>query len=115
MSPLTLKDESELKFALAPVSEDISLTGVAHGFCKQAREQYEKLSTMHKNMLKLYEDLGCYFAFDAHSVSIEDFFGDLANFRTLFLVSYWARSLPGTHEWARPAAPSQPGKKRHLG
>uniref|UniRef100_A0A8C1UVE8 Diaphanous-related formin 2 n=1 Tax=Cyprinus carpio TaxID=7962 RepID=A0A8C1UVE8_CYPCA len=50
-----------------------------------SREQYEKLSTMHKNMQKLYESLGSYFAFDPHTVSIEDFFGDLANFRSLFM------------------------------
>ncbi|KPP67112.1 hypothetical protein Z043_114326 [Scleropages formosus] len=56
-----------------------------HGFARQSREQYEKLSTMHKNMQKLYESLGSYLAFDAHSVSVEDFFGDLANFRNLFL------------------------------
>ncbi|XP_067373965.1 protein diaphanous homolog 2 isoform X3 [Channa argus] len=55
------------------------------GFCKHAREQYEKLSTMHKNMQKLYENIGSFFAFDPHSVSVEDFFGDLANFRILFL------------------------------
>lgn len=42
---------------------------------------------MHKNMQKLYESLGSYFAFDPHTVSIEDFFGDLANFRNLFMVS----------------------------
>lgn len=58
-----------------------------HGFCKHSREQYEKLSTMHKNMQKLYESIGSYFAFDPHSVSVEDFFGELANFRMLFLVS----------------------------
>ncbi|XP_073778229.1 protein diaphanous homolog 2 isoform X10 [Danio rerio] len=55
------------------------------GFSKHSREQYEKLSTMHKNMQKLYENLGSYFAFDPHTVSIEDFFGDLANFRNLFM------------------------------
>ncbi|KAK1803955.1 hypothetical protein P4O66_003892 [Electrophorus voltai] len=57
----------------------------SHGFSKYSREQYEKLSTMHKNMQKLYESLGSYFAFDPHTISIEDFFGDLANFRTLFM------------------------------
>ena len=59
----------------------------SHGFCKHAREQYEKLSTMHKNMQKLYESIGNYFAFDPHSVSLEDFFGELANFRVLYMVS----------------------------
>uniref|UniRef100_A0A8C8CJ69 Diaphanous-related formin 2 n=1 Tax=Oncorhynchus tshawytscha TaxID=74940 RepID=A0A8C8CJ69_ONCTS len=47
--------------------------------------QYEKLSTMHKNMQKLYESLGSYYAFDPHVLSVEDFFGDLASFRTLFV------------------------------
>uniref|UniRef100_A0A3B5RDF5 Diaphanous related formin 2 n=1 Tax=Xiphophorus maculatus TaxID=8083 RepID=A0A3B5RDF5_XIPMA len=55
------------------------------GFSKHSREQYEKLSTMHKNMQKLYESIGSYFAFDPHSVSVEDFFGELANFRFLFV------------------------------
>uniref|UniRef100_A0AAZ3Q5F3 Diaphanous-related formin 2 n=1 Tax=Oncorhynchus tshawytscha TaxID=74940 RepID=A0AAZ3Q5F3_ONCTS len=50
-----------------------------------SREQYEKLSTMHKNMQKLYESLGSYYAFDPHVLSVEDFFGDLASFRTLFV------------------------------
>ncbi|XP_060231346.1 protein diaphanous homolog 2 isoform X8 [Meriones unguiculatus] len=54
-------------------------------FTKNAREQYEKLSTMHNNMVKLYENLGEYFIFDPNTVTIEDFFGDLNNFRTLFL------------------------------
>ncbi|XP_055014820.1 protein diaphanous homolog 2 isoform X2 [Boleophthalmus pectinirostris] len=55
------------------------------GFSKHSREQYEKLSTMHKNMQKLYESIGSYFAFDPHAVTVEDFFGELANFRLLFL------------------------------
>ncbi|XP_012505484.1 PREDICTED: protein diaphanous homolog 2 [Propithecus coquereli] len=54
-------------------------------FTKSARDQYEKLLTMHNNMIKLYENLGEYFIFDSKTVSIEEFFGDLSNFRTLFL------------------------------
>lgn len=42
---------------------------------------------MHKQMVKLYENLGEYFIFDSKTVSIEEFFGDLNDFRTLFLVS----------------------------
>nr|XP_037845123.1 protein diaphanous homolog 2 [Chlorocebus sabaeus] len=57
----------------------------SYSFTKSAREQYEKLSTMHNNMMKLYENLGEYFIFDSKTVSIEEFFGDLNNFRTLFL------------------------------
>ncbi|NXF03273.1 DIAP1 protein, partial [Smithornis capensis] len=54
-------------------------------FLHSAREQYEKLSNMHNNMTKLYENLGEYFTFDPKAISIEEFFGDLSNFRTLFL------------------------------
>lgn len=59
----------------------------SYSFTKSARDQYEKLLTMHNNMVKLYENLGEYFIFDSKTVSIEEFFGDLSNFRTLFLVS----------------------------
>ncbi|XP_074864164.1 protein diaphanous homolog 2 isoform X4 [Carettochelys insculpta] len=54
-------------------------------FSKSAREQYEKLSNMHNNMTKLYENLGEYFIFDPKATTIEEFFGDLSNFRTMFL------------------------------
>ncbi|XP_038867944.1 protein diaphanous homolog 2-like isoform X1 [Salvelinus namaycush] len=40
---------------------------------------------MHKNMQKLYESLGSYYAFDPHVLTVEDFFGDLASFRILFV------------------------------
>ncbi|CDQ58476.1 unnamed protein product [Oncorhynchus mykiss] len=36
-------------------------------------------------MQKLYESLGSYYAFDPHVLSVEDFFGDLASFRSLFV------------------------------
>ncbi|XP_069841841.1 protein diaphanous homolog 2 isoform X2 [Dendropsophus ebraccatus] len=54
-------------------------------FAQSAREQYEKLSNMHNNMNKLYNNLGEYFTFDPKAVSVEEFFGDLSSFRSLFL------------------------------
>ncbi|XP_072481818.1 protein diaphanous homolog 2 isoform X3 [Notamacropus eugenii] len=54
-------------------------------FAKNARDQYEKLFTMHNNMTKLYDNLGEYFVFDTKTVAIDEFFGDLSSFRTLFL------------------------------
>lgn len=77
----------------------------SHGFCKHAREQYEKLSTMHKNMQKLYESIGTYFAFDPHSVSVEDFFGELANFRILFMVSIKFLFYVNVHEKLHVSCP----------
>ncbi|XP_063794429.1 protein diaphanous homolog 2 isoform X4 [Pseudophryne corroboree] len=54
-------------------------------FAKSAREQYEKLSNMCNNMSKLYDNLGEYFTFDPKALSVEEFFGDLSSFRSLFL------------------------------
>ncbi|XP_074061618.1 protein diaphanous homolog 2 isoform X2 [Macrotis lagotis] len=54
-------------------------------FAKSARDQYEKLFNMHNNMTKLYDNLGEYFIFDTKTVAIDEFFGDLSSFRTLFL------------------------------
>ncbi|KAM4664393.1 protein diaphanous homolog 2 [Discoglossus pictus] len=54
-------------------------------FAKSAREQYEKLSNMCNHMNKLYDNLGEYFTFDPKAVSVEEFFGDISGFRSLFL------------------------------
>uniref|UniRef100_A0AAY5KZ49 Diaphanous related formin 1 n=1 Tax=Esox lucius TaxID=8010 RepID=A0AAY5KZ49_ESOLU len=46
--------------------------------------QYEKLDMMHKNMEMQYTDLGDYFVFDPRKISVEEFFGDLNNFKNMF-------------------------------
>ncbi|XP_072446342.1 protein diaphanous homolog 1-like [Chiloscyllium punctatum] len=56
-------------------------------FVKVAREQFEKLSEMHKTMEEDFEDLGKYFVFDTKKISVEEFFGDLSNFKSMFLQS----------------------------
>ncbi|KAG7465366.1 hypothetical protein MATL_G00175690 [Megalops atlanticus] len=53
-------------------------------FVSMAREQYEKVDLMHKSMEKQYEELGKYFVFDPKKISVEEFFGDLNNFRNMF-------------------------------
>uniref|UniRef100_A0A8K9V5C4 FH2 domain-containing protein n=1 Tax=Oncorhynchus mykiss TaxID=8022 RepID=A0A8K9V5C4_ONCMY len=55
-----------------------------NSFVVSAREQYEKLDMMHKNMEKQYSDLGDYFVFDPRKISVEEFFGDLNNFKNMF-------------------------------
>lgn len=77
--------ENDIK--MFPKSEDAHDKFVEKmtSFAKSARDQYEKLSNMHNNMTKLYENLGEYFTFDPKATSIEEFFGDLSNFRTMFL------------------------------
>lgn len=61
---------------------------------------------MHKNMQKLFESIGSYFAFDPHSVSVEDFFGELANFRILFMVSIQFKVSAHEHQNLMFTAPS---------
>uniref|UniRef100_A0A8C5B529 Diaphanous related formin 2 n=1 Tax=Gadus morhua TaxID=8049 RepID=A0A8C5B529_GADMO len=78
--------ESDIKnFPKTDDDQDKFVEKLSISFVKHAREQYEKLSTMHKNMQKLYENMGSFYAFDPHTLSVEDFFGELANFRTLFM------------------------------
>uniref|UniRef100_G3UPZ3 Diaphanous related formin 2 n=1 Tax=Meleagris gallopavo TaxID=9103 RepID=G3UPZ3_MELGA len=73
------------KFPKTEDEHDKFVEKMSISFLHNARDQYEKLSCMHSNMMKLYENLGEYFTFDARSISMEEFFGDLNNFRILFL------------------------------
>uniref|UniRef100_A0A8C3LJY5 Diaphanous related formin 2 n=1 Tax=Chrysolophus pictus TaxID=9089 RepID=A0A8C3LJY5_CHRPC len=73
------------KFPKTEDERDKFVEKMSISFLCNARDQYDKLSCMHSNMMKLYENLGEYFTFDARSISIEEFFGDLNNFRILFL------------------------------
>nr|XP_057944944.1 protein diaphanous homolog 3-like [Doryrhamphus excisus] len=62
---------------------DMFFTKMA-SFSKVAREQYDKLVTMHCNMETLYLSLLEYFAVDPKKTSVEELFTDLCNFRTMF-------------------------------
>lgn len=59
-----------------------------HSFVCSAREQYEMLDLLHTNMEKQYADIGKYFVFDPKKVSAEEFFGELNNFKNMFLVCF---------------------------
>lgn len=73
------------------------LNACIHSFVGSAREQYEKLDLLHKNMEKQYTDLGKYYVFDPRKVSAEEFFGELNNFKNMFLVCFmfigWLRLI----------------------
>uniref|UniRef100_A0A8D3CWX4 Diaphanous related formin 1 n=1 Tax=Scophthalmus maximus TaxID=52904 RepID=A0A8D3CWX4_SCOMX len=56
----------------------------SYSFVVSAHEQHEKLDLMHKNMEKQYADLGDYFVFDPRKMSVEEFYGDLNNFKNMF-------------------------------
>ncbi|GAB1299132.1 Protein diaphanous homolog 3 [Apodemus speciosus] len=56
-------------------------------FIISAKEQYEKLSTLLDNMTQLYQSVMGYYAVDVKKVSVEEFFNDLNNFRTSFMLA----------------------------
>ncbi|CAJ1058674.1 Protein diaphanous-like protein 1 [Xyrichtys novacula] len=53
-------------------------------FVGSAKEQYEKLDLLHKNMEKQFNDLGEYYVFDPKKISVEEFFTDLNTFKNMF-------------------------------
>ncbi|XP_054255201.1 protein diaphanous homolog 3 isoform X2 [Indicator indicator] len=70
-----------------PVPEDKHDKFVAKmsSFLLHAREDFQKLSRMHENMEKLYQNVMGYYAIDLKKVSVEEFLTDLNNFRTMFM------------------------------
>ncbi|XP_031470340.1 protein diaphanous homolog 3 [Phasianus colchicus] len=70
-----------------PVAEDKHDKFVAKmsSFLVHAKEDFQKLSRMHENMEKLYQNVMGYFAIDLKKVSVEEFLTDLNNFRMMFM------------------------------
>uniref|UniRef100_A0A8C8BGW0 Diaphanous related formin 3 n=1 Tax=Otus sunia TaxID=257818 RepID=A0A8C8BGW0_9STRI len=68
-----------------PVPEDKHDKFVAKIFLVHAKEDFQKVSLMHKNMEKLYQNVMGYYAIDLKKVSVEEFLTDLNNFRTMFM------------------------------
>lgn len=60
---------------------------VLQPFAKKARESYEVLQNMFKNMDALYTDISEFFSFDKQKYTIEEFFGDIKTFKDDFLVN----------------------------
>lgn len=81
------------RYFLIYYTQHCSLTACLHSFVGTAREQYEKLDLLHKNMEKQYADLGEYFVFDPRKISAEELFGDLNSFRNMFLVCFCVNEL----------------------
>ncbi|XP_037531214.1 protein diaphanous homolog 1 [Nematolebias whitei] len=76
--------EKDLETFPPPQNENDLFVEKMSSFVSVAREQYEKLDLMHKSMEKQYTDLGEYFVFDPRKISVEEFFGDLSNFKNMF-------------------------------
>uniref|UniRef100_A0A8C9TFH0 Diaphanous-related formin 3 n=1 Tax=Scleropages formosus TaxID=113540 RepID=A0A8C9TFH0_SCLFO len=86
MEKQLLQLEKDLETFSAPDdSRDMFVTKILHSFALHAREQYQKLVIMHNNMGTLYQNLLEYFAIDPKKTSVEELFGDMSNFRSMFM------------------------------
>ncbi|KAL0974071.1 hypothetical protein UPYG_G00215010 [Umbra pygmaea] len=82
--PQSERDLFVEKMRISFVPRGVFLNDGHHSFVASAKGQYEKLDMLHKNMEKQYSDLGDYFVFDPRKISVEEFFGDLNNFKNMF-------------------------------
>ncbi|XP_011879316.1 PREDICTED: protein diaphanous isoform X2 [Vollenhovia emeryi] len=79
--------EQDLTNAKVPQCDEDLFIDVMKPFAKKARESYEVLQNMFKNMDGLYTDISEFFSFDKQKYTIEEFFGDIKKFKDDFLQS----------------------------
>ncbi|XP_012224016.1 protein diaphanous isoform X2 [Linepithema humile] len=79
--------EQDLANAKIPQDNEDLFIDVMKPFAKKARESYEVLQNMFKNMDSLFTDVSDFYSFDRQKYTIEEFFGDLKTFKDDFLQS----------------------------
>ncbi|XP_072751570.1 protein diaphanous isoform X2 [Anoplolepis gracilipes] len=79
--------EQDLLNAKVPQCDEDYFLDVMKPFAKKARESYEVLQNMFKNMDTLYTEVSEFFSFDRQKYTIEEFFGDIKTFKDDFLQS----------------------------
>ncbi|KAL2087591.1 hypothetical protein ACEWY4_016419 [Coilia grayii] len=84
--------DRDLQTFSSPQDQQDMFTTKMTSFSQQAREQHQKLVTMHSNMAALYNSLLGYFAMDPKKTSIEELFTDLSNFRAMFAACLRSKS-----------------------
>lgn len=77
--------EQDLSNAKIPQSDEDMFLHVMGPFAKKARESYEVLQNMFKNMDSLYTEISEFFSFDKQKYTIEEFFGDIKTFKDDFM------------------------------
>ncbi|XP_031777153.1 protein diaphanous isoform X5 [Nasonia vitripennis] len=77
--------EQDLNNAKIPQSDQDNFAKVMTPFAKKARESYEIMQNMFKNMDGLYNEISEFFAFDKQKYTIEEFFGDIKRFKDDFM------------------------------
>ncbi|XP_051163047.1 protein diaphanous isoform X3 [Leptopilina boulardi] len=76
--------EQDVVNARIPQSDQDRFADVMTPFSKKARESYEVMQNMFKNMDNLYTGISEFFAFDKQKCTIEEFFGDIKKFKDDF-------------------------------
>ncbi|XP_011337146.1 protein diaphanous isoform X1 [Ooceraea biroi] len=79
--------EQDLMNAKVPQCDEDLFIDVMKPFARKARESYEVLQNMFKNMDTLYTDISEFFSFDKQKYTIEEFFSDIKTFKDNFLQS----------------------------
>ncbi|XP_011299550.1 protein diaphanous isoform X4 [Fopius arisanus] len=77
--------EQDLANSKIPQSEQDCFIEIMSPFAKKARESFEVMQSMYKNMETLYTDISDFFAFDKQKYTIEEFFGDIKKFKDDFV------------------------------
>ncbi|XP_033328882.2 diaphanous related formin 1 isoform X1 [Megalopta genalis] len=77
--------EQDLSNAKVPQSDEDRFIEVMGPFAKKARESYEVMQNMFKNMDSLYTGISEFFSFDKQKYTIEEFFGDIKTFKDDFM------------------------------
>ncbi|XP_043474411.1 protein diaphanous isoform X2 [Leptopilina heterotoma] len=76
--------EQDVVNARIPQSDQDRFADVLTPFSKKARESYEVMQNMFKNMDTIYTEISEFFAFDKQKCTIEEFFGDIKKFKDDF-------------------------------
>nr|CAD7454607.1 unnamed protein product [Timema tahoe] len=76
--------ETDLANNKVPQSEDDKFIDIMGSFAKEAREQFEIMQNMFKNMESLYDDLAEFYTFDKLKYTPEEFFSDIKSFKDAF-------------------------------
>lgn len=80
--------ETDLSNSRVPQSDDDKFLEVMSTFAKEARDQFEILETMFKNMDILYTELSEFFTFDKQKYPLEEFFADVKTFKDNFIQAH---------------------------
>ena len=93
------KIKAELKHHQKPQEWHDKFAEKMKAFVTEAEEKFKKVKDQYQLMDKKFEELSGYYCFDRKKVSMEDFFGDIAQFCKDFEVSIFLVPVSHIMEW----------------